>query len=278
MLWLAYDGSLNADWLSHYAIHFARHLPERSMRVLFVEDGSLPAHDLSKRLHFVERESHLAGVKLVVERLAAQGNVARALIDRIPAGPDSYVVCGTRIRQRNLSFLTGTVSEKLLAAKRFNVLALRIVQPALLGLAHRLLVPVMGHPRGFDSGLPFLKLLGPNVERLHVLMVQAHQVGRTRFVNGAPLIDPSSAALQYVRRIEGELRPVLPSTVKLEGSVVLAPDPPAEIVLAAKQHRSQLIYLGASERSLAKRLFEGAPYETVLKHTPCDVGIYRGIS
>ena len=278
MLWLAYDGSLNADWLSHYAIHFARHLPERCVHALFVEDGSLPADDLNKRLRFVEGECELANVKLYTERLANRGNVARTLIERIPAGPNSYVVCGTRIRQRNLSFLTGTVSEQLLAAKRFNVLALRIVQPALLGIAHHVLVPVMGHSRGFGSGLPFIKLLSPNVERLHVLMVQAHQVGPTRFVDGAPSIDEGSAALKYVRRIENELRPVLPSTALLEGSVVRAPDPPAEIVLAAKQHRSQLIYLGASERSLAKRLFKGAPYETVLRYAPCDVGIYRGVS
>ena len=80
------------------------------------------------------------------------------------------------------------------------------------------------------------------------------------------------------RRIQGELRDILPAEVHLEGSVIRAPDPVAEIVLAAKQHRSHLIYLGASERSRARRLFLGAPYETVLKHAPCDVAIYRGVS
>jgi nucleotide-binding universal stress UspA family protein len=169
------------------------------------------------------------------------------------------------------------VSERLLAAKRFNVLALRIVQPAILGAPHNVLAPVLGHPQGFVSGLPFMRLLGPNVERLHVLMVVAKQAGHTRYADDSLPGRADGPALEYVESVQRELRQVLPRTARLEGAVVRAPDPPAEIVLAAKQQRSQLIYLGASERSLARRLFRGAPYETVLEHASCDVAIYRGV-
>lgn len=278
MLWLAYDGSLNADWLSHYAVHFARHLPSRSLRAVFVDDGSLSAAELDARLAFLEQECELGEVTLARERIALAGSVARTLIEHIPAGQQSYLVCGTRVRQRNLSLLTGTVSEQLLAARRFNVLALRIVQPAIVGVPHHLLVPVMGHPRGFASGLPFLRLLAPSLQSLHVLMVESKPPGRTRYANGVGEGGDLEPALDYVRRIQQELRVVLPATVHVDGAVVRAPDPPAELVLAAKQHRSQLIYMGASERHLARRLFGGAPYEAVLKHAPCDVGIYRGVS
>ncbi len=278
MLWLAHDGSLNSDWLSHYAVRFASHLPERAVRALFVEDGSLGGEELDRRLEFLERECAHAHVAFSMEHLTLRGDVAKTLIARIPAGPQTYVLSGTRVRQRNLSFLRGTVSERLLAARRFNVLAVRIVEPGRLGVAHRVLVPVMGHPRGFSSGIPFLELLGEDLQRVHVLLVRVPaRLGLEGHTSGSRERQQASGA-RYVEAVMHEIRAALPHDYHVEASVVSSTDPAAEIVLAAKQHRSDLIYLGASERGIAERLLSGMPSERVLRHAPCDVAIYRGLA
>lgn len=276
MLCLAHDGSLNADWLSHYALRCALALGKPELRVLFVEDGTLTGREFEDRLQYLRREAGHAGVELEVEHLPKRGSVAETLLQAVPAGPDSFMLCGTRVRQRNLTLLGGTVSERLLKARRFNVLAVRIVNPGLLGSAQRLLVPVMGHPRGFASGIPFLRLLGRDVQRVHVLLVAVEL--KLGWHGVAP--DPASVArgAVYVDRIQGELRPLFEQAVHLDGSVVPGTDPADEIVLAAKQHHCQLIYLGASERGFAERLIGGLPYEKILAEAPCDVAIYRGVS
>ena len=51
---------------------------------------------------------------------------------------------------------SGTVTEQMMKLVRFNVLALRIVQPGLLGLPGNILVPVSGAPTGFRSAFPIL--------------------------------------------------------------------------------------------------------------------------
>ena len=277
MLWFAHDGSLNADWLSHYAIRFAQHLPTHEVRAVFVEDGSVAQHELVQRLEFLRQECEHAQVKLVVERLGLRGRVAQTLIDRIPAGADSYLLCGTRVRARNLSFLAGTVSERLLAARHCNVLAVRIVQPGTLGMNQDVLVPVMGHPRGFSSGIPFLKLLDTELQRIHVLMVRVPArlwlSGRTS--GSRQRLHALGEA--YVARVKRELASALPQHCRLDSTVLIASDPANEIVLAAKQHKSDLIYLGTSERSIAERILAGAPHETILRNAPCDVAIYASV-
>ena len=132
MLWLAHDGSLNANWLSHYAIRFGSRLPAKQVRVLFIEDGSCSADRVREHVMFLERECARAGVTLTAETLPLRGSVAETLLAHIPKGPGSFVLCGTRVRKKNLGFLAGTVAERLLQARRFNVLAIRVVHPGIL--------------------------------------------------------------------------------------------------------------------------------------------------
>lgn len=268
MLWLAYDGSTTADWLSHYAIRFGSHLPAKEVRAVFVEDGSLSAVEFRERSEFLRHECALGGVRLSSETLPLRGSVAATLMAHIPAGPESLVLCGARTHHRSLGPLAGTVSERLLASRRFNVLAVRIVHPSLLGNPRRLLVPVMGHPRGIGAGVPFLKLFGADLERIDVLLVTSATSSQRQ----------RSLGLACVESVKSELRRALDSRVRLDGSVIVAPDPAHEIVVAAKLHRSQLIYLGATERGVAERLVFGTPADRVLRQAPCDVAIYRGSS
>ena len=78
-------------------------------------------------------------------------------------------MCGTRVRGGRRGYLSGTVAEKLLARHATNVMAIRVVHPGLLGVAHAILVAFIGVRPPFRSALPFLDLITPEVRRLHIL-------------------------------------------------------------------------------------------------------------
>lgn len=277
MLYFAYDGSLNADWVSHYAIRLASHSPERRLELLHVDEARLSRAKLDARLAAIEAECAALAVELGVAVQPRRGRVADAILRHVPAGRDSYLVCGTRVRQRNLAFLAGTVSEELLGHARFNVLAVRVVQPGLLGMPRRMLLPVSGHPHGLSRWLPVLRLFGPDIRRIHVLLVR--EVDRARFhrMRESAVQSLLTEGEQYVRRAERELSVGLgQADFHLDSSVSVSDDVPKEIVIQANKHKSRLVFMGASERSLSERLFYGNPIEQVLRNAPCDVGICRG--
>lgn len=276
MLVFAYDGSLNGDWVAHYAVRFAANTPERRLRLLHVHGGTV-ALDVDRRIARIRDESRVLGVTLEPELQPAGGaDVAERLLDLVPPGPDTMLIAGTRARPRNLAFLAGTVSARLLAAGRFPVVAIRVVQPGILGQPGRVLLPLAGHPRGATSALPLLRLLGPDLHRLHVLLVR--EVSRLRF----RLLSASAAELllaagrTFVARAEEELRQGLaPHRPELDATVVVSDDPPKEILLLAARLKSRLVCLGASERSLPARLVYGNPIEQVLRAASSDVAVYR---
>jgi nucleotide-binding universal stress UspA family protein len=61
---------------------------------------------------------------------------------------------------------------------------------------------------------------------------------------------------------------------RLDLAVVVSDDVPKEIVILANKMKSQLIFMGASERALGQRLVYGSPIEQVLRSAPCDVAIH----
>jgi nucleotide-binding universal stress UspA family protein len=68
------------------------------------------------------------------------------------------------------------------------------------------------------------------------------------------------------------------SKVMIDAHIVISDDVAKEIIIHAGKCKSRLIYMGASERSLAGQLILGSPLERVLRDAPCDVGVYRGLS
>ncbi|MCA9181710.1 MAG: universal stress protein, partial [Planctomycetales bacterium] len=179
MLFFAYDGSINGDWLSHYATHLAARHARKKLHLIHVRDGKISETSLEERLAPLRLECDRMGVELEVRIEPRRRSVFQSIRSVVPAGSGSFLVCGTRGRDRQRGLLSGTVAARSLRSGHCNVLALRVVHPGLLGVPRRLLLPVSGHPRGFRSGLPFLKLFGPDVSHLHILFVA--RVGRWRF-------------------------------------------------------------------------------------------------
>lgn len=277
MLCLAYDGSINGDWVSDYAVRLALHHPAKALRLIHVREVRASATLLDERLARIAEGCRRLGVTLEMELAEPTERVLDAIDEAAPTGPDAYLVCGTRVRAGRRGLLEGTVSAELLRAAKRNVLAVRVTQPGVMGVPRELLLPVSGHPRGFQSGLPFLRLLAPDVTAVHLLYVQ--RVGRWRFrlLSHADVERLREPGLAYCRRIEDELEDQLRLRATIvDAGVIVSDDVPKEIVICAARLKSRLIYLGASERTLRQRMLYGSPLEQILRDAPCDVAVYRG--
>lgn len=278
MLSFAYDGSINGDWVSHYAARLAASLSDKTLHLVHVRDGRMGERELEQKLNRLQAECERQGVTLQshIELLAR--SVLYSIRSTVDPGPGNYLICGTRVRERKRGLLSGTVSEKLLRLGHCNVLALRVVQPGLLGCPRRLLLPVSGHPRGFCSGLPFLKLFGSDIQQMRILFVRGVARWRFRMLSSNAVDQLRQPGQAYCERVEREICEQLglgPTVV--DTNTVVSDDVPKEIVIAANKARSQLIYMGASEKNLTERFLYGNPIEQVLRAATCDVAIYRGV-
>ena len=276
MLVFAYDGSLNGDWVAHYAVRFAVHTGTRRLRLVHVREA-LPDSHLEERIGRIGDECKVLGVGLEVDLVERGGtDVAERLLQYV--APGAIVIAGTRARPRNFAFLDGTVSARLLDAGRFSVVAMRVVHPGVLGQPGSVLLPLAGAPRAAANALPLLRLLGGDLRHLHVLVVREVSRVRFRFLRSERAERLVASGRALVATIEEELRDGLaPHRFGLDSSVVVSDDVPKEILLHAAKHRSRLICLGASRRTRRQRLVYGSPIERVLRDTPADVAVYRSV-
>jgi nucleotide-binding universal stress UspA family protein len=274
----AYDGSINGDWVSHYAMRLASHTPQRTLTLIYVDQGQLQPAEIAAKQARIRSNCERQEIALQWTPITAHRNVVQAIRHAVPHGSHSCLVCGTRLRASHQGLLRGTVSESLLADPPCYVLAVRVVQPGLLGVPRNVLVPVSGHPHGIVPGLTFLQLFAPDVSELHLLYV----VPSNRDLVSQVAIDTMHSnyrlGVAYCQRIERELSDQLRTGEQImDARVVHAESVSREIVATASRLKSHLIYLGASQRSRTERLLRGDPIETILRSAPCDVAIYRGV-
>jgi len=277
MIYLAYDGSLNGDWISRYAIRLAANSPSRALTVLHVLDREIPEEALQASLDDIETACADAGVTCLRDVRPLTRNVASALIAPLPVDPEAFVVCGTRTGFQGRGFLTGTISEQLLRRAPCNVLALRILQPGLLGHPGDVLVPLF--TRGATHAfLPFLRLVAPDLTALHVLQIVS--INRWR-LQRMPARDVSRYSRGGSAKLDAALAAIRetcdPDTFYLDGQVTVTDDWRREVVLSASRLKAHLILAGPMERLLPNRFLSGYAFEKMLRRAPCDVGIYRGV-
>jgi nucleotide-binding universal stress UspA family protein len=270
LIHLAYDGSLNGEWVSRYALRLAARRPPHRLGLVHVRDGSLADDALAARIHRIEGEAAALGVTLEPRIVAPTRGVFRALDVALPRGAEDLVVCGTRVRSRR-GFLRGTVSQKLLARSGRSLVAIRVVQPGLLGDPRRFLVPLSAHRAGLAGAWPILRAFLPDAERVFLLRVLSGPGPWSRQPKAA-----REEAWSLLREVMGELRARLPEAdFHLDGRVVVAADWAHEICVQASQQRARMVLMGASDRTLFERALSN-PLERVLREAPCDVGICRG--
>lgn len=276
MLVYAYDGSLNGDWVAHYAVRFAANTSARKLRLVHIADAASES-SLDERIARIADECKVVGVVLETELATRRGvDVAESLLEIVPAR--ATLIAGLRARPRRRAILAGTVSARLLEAGRFSVIAMRVVHPGVLGQPGSVLLPIAGRPHQSAFALPFLRLLGEDLQRLHLIFVREVHGLRSRFMSHEGIEKLLAEGRALVAPIEDELRAGLaPLRFELDSSVVVAADVLKEILVCAGKHRSRLIGLGASRRTLLERVIFGAPIEQLLRDAPSDVAVYRTV-
>lgn len=278
MIILAYDGSLNGDWVARYAIRFASHASERTLTLLHILDGNLSEVELKRKLERIERECRAMGVELFSQVLPLEKSVFFSLLKHIPRGPDQTVICGTRIRTRQRTFLSGTIAEKLLRTGYFPVMAIRVVQPGLLGGPRDLLLPLAGHPRGFKVAWPFFRLFLPDVDRVFLLRAMCVHPLHLPHLSLQRRAALRQAGDRFLANVEEELRSRRgQAAFALDRRVAICDDWVWELLVHASNLKVSMMLLGASERPLGHRMLHGNALERLLRGTPCDVGIYRSL-
>lgn len=278
MIYLAYDGSLNGDWVSRYALRLAAHTEERRLTLIHILDGSIAKDQLEKKTEHLATECLTQDVDLITQLHPLSRNVPSSLRRAIPSATQNVVICGTRVRSRRHAFLTGTIAEKLLHCGRLNVLALRVVQPGVLGNPRNFLVPLSGHPRGFKTAWPFFRLFLPDVDSVHLLRVMPVSFLRLPHLSLQQGQSLRRIGLGYLHGVAQEILQLGGAVqFRLDTKVIIGDDWIGEILVQASDLKARMILLGATEQPLPRRLIRTSQLERLLGRTPCDVGIYRGL-
>ena len=277
-VFLTYDGSVNAEWIAHYALHMAAQTPEKILTVVYVEDAAVPAPRLLAGLKTIETQAGSLGVIVHNQILPMRRGILGGLSEYLPPGPETIVICGARARKGRRGHLRGTISERLMQLRKYNVLAIRVVQPGLLGQPRSVMIPVAGKREGIRLSLPILRLLAPDITRLHLLRVVER---RRSFLQRLPNNNADQVrenAFRQLRSIEARIRNrvELPENA-VELLVRIAASWTEETILQANYFHSGLIFVEASRIGLARHFLPGKPIETLLGQANCDVAVYRGI-
>jgi len=277
-IYLAYDGSINADWVARYALRMAGNVPGNRLTLVHIRDDTISPDRVEAKIGRVRAEGRALKVEVSVNTLTMQQDVLTTLLAAIPAGKDVYCICGARATSRGKGFLAGTVSQRLLRARRFNTLALRVVNPGLLGCPGNVMFPLAGHPRKFQAAMPFLVMLGPCIRSLILLRVMTVNRLLYRYLSAARARAFLREGTLYVREVMEEIIAVTGrERFRLDDHVLLSDDWSKEILIQAGKVHAGLMMLGASDKFLQSRFYYGSRLEHILRHTPCDVGIYRKI-
>lgn len=270
----AWDASVHADWIARYALRLAARSPSRSLRILHVgtrDDGARERYDT------LAREAAAVGVAPELVLIPPTGDVARALDEAVPDGPEHLLVGGLRVRSRHgRGYVSGTVSRGLLEAASCHVLALRVLDPGRLGRVRRALFAVDERPTTAADLQPLVELLGPDLDELLLFRVREVSTraferltenGQARHLREARALLDSERA-RFRERLE-------PHGVLVDALAVVSDDWPKEVLLHAGRLGVDLVVLGATARSLPERFFFGNALEQVVRSAPCDVAVFR---
>jgi nucleotide-binding universal stress UspA family protein len=277
MILLAHDGSIYSDWVARYALLFAELEADRKLLVLHVPENKISQEVVNTKFLLLEEESLARGIDFSWEILPLVTSVHRSLRQALPQNRNALLICGTRIKPNKRAFLRGSVAEKLLRQHQCPMLAIRVVQPGLLGNPRELLLPLAGHAGGFDRVWPIFKRLAPRLRRVHLLRTLRVHTLRHPYLTVARETLLRTIGNQYLDKISASLDRYLEQrTFRLERQVLISSDWANDVLVQASRLKVQMILLGVSERRLAHRVLYGDGIETLLRNASCDVGVYRG--
>jgi len=276
-IFLAYDGSINGDWISRYAIHIAANTDNGKLFLLHILDGSYTPEEICLKIKAIEAECAFHHVELGHALVPLKKNVWQTILESIPHESRNFCICGSRVSSRGRGFLTGTISEKLLQAKQFNVLAIRVVQPGLLGCPQDLLIPLVGTSVRYAPALPFYQLLANNIRKVHFLRVVHVNQLLQRYMSRTFLRSKRNKGLEFLAKMLTEIKEQYQTEVRFDGRVIVSSDWVGETLVQASRLRAQLLLLEADDHKTFPNLFQLRKIERVLHNTTCDVALFTTV-
>jgi len=277
MIYFAYDGSIDGDWVSRYAIQMAACSTPAALHLVHVRERP-NENVLGDKVGRIEHECRLRGVTLTVSEKPLEQDLFSTLVSMLD--PASLVICGMRTKSHKAArrgYLKESIARRLLEHGAFDVLAIKVLHPGLLGVPHRLLLPLHAVLPLPQAGFRFLHLMAPHLHRMHLL--ELIPAGRIPFRPGFRrwLATQRQMAASRLAERESELAGTLElDREQFDCSTRLTAAWPCEVVVRAGRHKSQLIFMGLPRRSMLQRLRSIYPVEEVLRDAPCDVAIFGG--
>jgi len=273
MIYLAYDGSINGDWVARYAVSLA-HSSIQKLVIIHVTRSWSGDSDIANKIVKLEELCRKSGIETDVRIKPFERSVEASIIETIDPDATSLCICGTRIREKKKGYLSGTISEKLLNLNRFPVLALRVVHPGLLGNPRDILLAASASPAMIRRSLPLRHLMLHEAKSLHIVRIMelfplfyrnlSHRASRRIRLKGT----------LYVKQIHDYLKTELADNLHIDTRLDISDNWPSELLVQAGKLKSDLILLGATRKLLQRRFRYANRLERILRDTPCDIGIY----
>jgi len=277
MIYFAYDGSINGDWVSRYAIHLAAGSDEKRLRLLHVHDEAAARETaVEAGIARIRSECEEEGVAFEEAVHAQHGSVAETLREVLADVPpaDATLVLGTRVRPRRRHYLAGTVAETMLCWRHLDTVAVRVVHPGLLGVPHTLLLSLAGSDCEGEVYGRLLALLTPGIRRLHLLYLLRMRRLWWRLFGRRYAEHQHQQAHAHIEQCEAQLTAaaaIPPRCVDVR--VRFAAHAAADMLNHARKHKAQLLVLGYDGGGIPSKQ-ERRLIERLLKSAPCDVAIF----
>lgn len=273
---LAYDGSINGDWVARHAVRLAAGDTSKRLRVVHVETAEVAAATLAGKLDNIRLIAERAGVGIEFEICPMRDGVVGGLVEFLGSDPDILVVTGVHAQGGRRGFLAGTVSARLLADTSFDVIAYRVVQPGNLGVVRRLLLPLAGHGAWHKAAGRLVQMMAHDLRAARLLHVVELPTRRLRKLTAPDASALSHRGQDFLHEVEETIAGVTQvGEVDLDLAVRISDDWSRDVIIDAVQQKTDLIALEASRDVLDQGFRYGDPFETLLRDTPCDVAIYR---
>ncbi len=268
---LAHDGSTHCGWVGRYAVHLAQNSGGRLL-CLHIDEETDDKGVLDEGIGHLLDIAARAGVPASCVHEPCARGVAETITAFMRTLPGALLVLGLRAREDGRGLLAGTISETLLDHADHDVLAIRVTAPGLLGDAKHILYALSQNPNSARKGRQLLRLFAPR--RVSLLTVVQPVLGHLANPTTADMKRLWSIGSTFLSGVHEQLRETLPETI-LETTVRVAADWTGETLRHASRVDAHLLLVGATERSLPRRLVFGTPLERLLHDAACDVAVFR---
>jgi nucleotide-binding universal stress UspA family protein len=262
---------INSESAAHYAIALSESC--KSSLLLFFAAREGIDRDTFRRAEsalarlFIDAESR--GIE--VESITEKGDPLKKIYDVVRKNNVDITFIATRREDVSRRFFVKTLSRELMLRLPCSVAMVRAVR---IGKTHPrdILVPLRGEISHLEERAFFVARLAQSFGSGVTLFHSVRPI--TSFFHGEVVLRPSLRE-RHIPRDVGVFTGCLDRYMIRHEKHVEYGGASRTITIEAAYRRNDLIIMGASERSLLRRIIRGNPVEEVLRETPCDLIILR---